>query len=201
MDPLRLGVIARTSAMQFKKTTKRADAIGSELGVSHLIEGSGNAGYEVSVTTVDVSSRQAVHTLVDKATGIGEITGLIHGAGVSPGQARRPRRPQRGQRQSGGRSHLLIERDFVAASDKVMTLDRFDRAGSSDHRATRNRGVGAARLPPRLVRPCKILFARPRLKIRARPASLRMNETRRNKRRLSWRQRKKLCRSALSFPP
>ena len=43
--------------------------------------------------------------------------------------------------------------------------------------------------------------ARPRLKIRAKPASLRMNETRRNKRRLSWRQRKKLCRSALSFPP
>jgi uncharacterized glyoxalase superfamily protein PhnB len=41
---------------------------------------------------------------------------------------------------------------------------------------------GAARpLPPRLVRSRKILFARPRLKIRARPASLGMNETRRNK--------------------
>jgi TolB-like protein/DNA-binding winged helix-turn-helix (wHTH) protein/Tfp pilus assembly protein PilF len=40
MDPSRLGVIARTSAMQFKKTTKRADEIGSELGVSHLLEGS-----------------------------------------------------------------------------------------------------------------------------------------------------------------
>ena len=40
MDPSRLGVIARTSAMQFKKTTKRADQIGSELGVSHLLEGS-----------------------------------------------------------------------------------------------------------------------------------------------------------------
>ncbi len=43
--------------------------------------------------------------------------------------------------------------------------------------------------------------ARPRLKIRAQPGSLRMNDTRRNTRRLSWRQRKKLCRSALSFPP
>jgi hypothetical protein len=43
--------------------------------------------------------------------------------------------------------------------------------------------------------------ARPRLKIRAPSGSLRMNQTRRNKRRLSWRQRKKLCRSALSFPP
>ena len=40
MDPSRLGVIARTSAMQFKKTTKRADRIGSELGVSYLVEGS-----------------------------------------------------------------------------------------------------------------------------------------------------------------
>ena len=40
MDPSRLGVIARTSAMQFKKTTKRADQIGSELDVSYLIEGS-----------------------------------------------------------------------------------------------------------------------------------------------------------------
>ena len=40
MDPLRLGIIARTSAMQFKKTTKRADQIGSELGVSYLVEGS-----------------------------------------------------------------------------------------------------------------------------------------------------------------
>ena len=40
MDPSRLGVIARTSAMQFKKTTKRADQIGSDLGVSYLLEGS-----------------------------------------------------------------------------------------------------------------------------------------------------------------
>jgi TolB-like protein/DNA-binding winged helix-turn-helix (wHTH) protein/Tfp pilus assembly protein PilF len=40
MDPSHLGVIARTSAMQFKKTTKRADQIGSDLGVSHVVEGS-----------------------------------------------------------------------------------------------------------------------------------------------------------------
>ena len=39
-DPSRLGVIARTSAMQFKNTTKRADQIGSELGVNYLLEGS-----------------------------------------------------------------------------------------------------------------------------------------------------------------
>jgi NAD(P)-dependent dehydrogenase (short-subunit alcohol dehydrogenase family) len=46
-----------------------------------------NAGYEVSVATVDVSSRDAVRTLVDTATGLGEVTGLIHAAGVSPSQA------------------------------------------------------------------------------------------------------------------
>ena len=47
----------------------------------------GNAGYKVSVTTVDASSRAAVHALVAKATGLGDVTGLIHAAGVSPTQA------------------------------------------------------------------------------------------------------------------
>jgi NAD(P)-dependent dehydrogenase (short-subunit alcohol dehydrogenase family) len=47
----------------------------------------GNAGYDVSVATVDVSSREAVHVLVETATGLGPVTGLIHAAGVSPSQA------------------------------------------------------------------------------------------------------------------
>jgi NAD(P)-dependent dehydrogenase (short-subunit alcohol dehydrogenase family) len=47
----------------------------------------GNAGYEVSVVTVDVSSRSAVQVLVETATDLGEVTGLIHAAGVSPSQA------------------------------------------------------------------------------------------------------------------
>jgi NAD(P)-dependent dehydrogenase (short-subunit alcohol dehydrogenase family) len=46
-----------------------------------------DAGYEVSVATVDASSRDAVHALVDLATGLGEVTGLVHAAGVSPSQA------------------------------------------------------------------------------------------------------------------
>src|SRR5215203_2666213 len=33
------------------------------------------------------SSRQAVHALSETATGLGELTGLIHAAGVSPSQA------------------------------------------------------------------------------------------------------------------
>ena len=47
----------------------------------------GNAGYDVSVATVDASSREAVHALVETATGLGDVTGLIHAAGVSPSQA------------------------------------------------------------------------------------------------------------------
>ncbi len=47
----------------------------------------GNAGYAVSVAAVDISDRQAVHALVEQATGLGEVTGLIHAAGVSPSQA------------------------------------------------------------------------------------------------------------------
>jgi NAD(P)-dependent dehydrogenase (short-subunit alcohol dehydrogenase family) len=46
-----------------------------------------NAGYKTTVATVDVSLRQTVQALVSKATGMGEVTGLIHAAGVSPSQA------------------------------------------------------------------------------------------------------------------
>ena len=45
----------------------------------------------MSVATVDASSRQAVHALVETATGIGDVTGVIHAAGVSPTQAHRRR--------------------------------------------------------------------------------------------------------------
>ena len=47
----------------------------------------GNAGYDVSVATVDASSRKAVHALVETATSLGAVIGLIHAAGVSPSQA------------------------------------------------------------------------------------------------------------------
>ncbi len=40
LQPERLGVIARTSAMQYKNTTKRVDQIGRELNVAYLLEGS-----------------------------------------------------------------------------------------------------------------------------------------------------------------
>jgi NAD(P)-dependent dehydrogenase (short-subunit alcohol dehydrogenase family) len=46
-----------------------------------------DAGFVVSTAIVDVSSRASVHALVETATAIGGITGLIHAAGVSPSQA------------------------------------------------------------------------------------------------------------------
>jgi NAD(P)-dependent dehydrogenase (short-subunit alcohol dehydrogenase family) len=46
-----------------------------------------DAGFNVSTTTVDVSSRASVQALVDAATKTGEVSGVIHAAGVSPSQA------------------------------------------------------------------------------------------------------------------
>src|SRR5690349_672818 len=46
-----------------------------------------NVGYEASAATVDASSREAVHALAEQAARLGNVTGLIHAAGVSPTQA------------------------------------------------------------------------------------------------------------------
>ena len=46
-----------------------------------------DAGFNVTTATVDVSSRTSVHALVEAATQLGEVTGVIHAAGVSPSQA------------------------------------------------------------------------------------------------------------------
>ena len=46
-----------------------------------------DAGFDVSTTKVDVSSRASVQTLVEAAKSFGDISGVIHAAGVSPSQA------------------------------------------------------------------------------------------------------------------
>ncbi len=46
-----------------------------------------DAGFEVTTASVDVSSRPSVQALVERATALGDIVGLIHAAGVSPSQA------------------------------------------------------------------------------------------------------------------
>ena len=45
------------------------------------------AGFNVDTATVDVSSRASVDALVAAATALGEVSGVIHAAGVSPSQA------------------------------------------------------------------------------------------------------------------
>ncbi len=46
-----------------------------------------DAGFSVSTAKVDVSSRVSVQALVKTAASFGEISGIIHAAGVSPSQA------------------------------------------------------------------------------------------------------------------
>jgi len=46
-----------------------------------------NAGFEVNTAIVDVSARESAHALVQTATSLGDVTGVIHAAGVSPSQA------------------------------------------------------------------------------------------------------------------
>ena len=46
-----------------------------------------DAGFTVSTTTVDVSKRASVQALVQAAIALGDVTGVIHAAGVSPSQA------------------------------------------------------------------------------------------------------------------
>jgi NAD(P)-dependent dehydrogenase (short-subunit alcohol dehydrogenase family) len=46
-----------------------------------------DAGFNVTTATVDVSSRTSVRDLVETATKLGDVIGLIHAAGVSPSQA------------------------------------------------------------------------------------------------------------------
>jgi len=46
-----------------------------------------DAGFDVSATTVDISSRKSIQAVVETTAARGTITGLIHAAGVSPTQA------------------------------------------------------------------------------------------------------------------
>jgi NAD(P)-dependent dehydrogenase (short-subunit alcohol dehydrogenase family) len=88
-------VIVVTGAGQIGQAIARRIGVGKHVVLADLrldnanaaAEVLGNAGYEVSVATVDVSSREAVHALVGRARSLGEVIGLIHAAGVSPSQA------------------------------------------------------------------------------------------------------------------
>ena len=62
LNPARLGVIARTSAMLYRKTQKPIDQIGRELGVDYLLEGSvRREGGRVRITTQLIHVRDQTH--------------------------------------------------------------------------------------------------------------------------------------------
>jgi TolB-like protein/Tfp pilus assembly protein PilF len=62
LSPEHLGVIARTSAMQFKATTKTIAQIGGELGVSHALEGSvRRVGERVRITAQLIRVSDELH--------------------------------------------------------------------------------------------------------------------------------------------
>ena len=88
-------VIVVIGAGQIGQAIARRVSFGKHVLLADLHQGNGdaaaevlrNAGFEVSTATVDVSSRESVHGLVQTATACGDITGVIHAAGVSPSQA------------------------------------------------------------------------------------------------------------------
>ena len=75
LNPQRLGVIARTSAMRYKHTDKGIDAIGWELGVSHVLEGSVRRGANrVRVTAQLIQVADQTHLWADSFEGaVGDI--------------------------------------------------------------------------------------------------------------------------------
>lgn len=78
LNPQQLGVIARTSAMRYKRTDKTIDVIGRELGVSYVLEGSvRQAGNRVRVTAqfVQVADQTPVWTRTFERS-IGDILAL-----------------------------------------------------------------------------------------------------------------------------
>lgn len=59
----------------------------SEANVQAANDALTSVGYQVSTHFVDVASREAVHELATVAANLGEVTGVIHTAGLSPTQA------------------------------------------------------------------------------------------------------------------
>jgi TolB-like protein/Tfp pilus assembly protein PilF len=78
LNPTQLGVIARTSAMRYKRTDKSIDVIGRELGVSYVLEGSVRQTVDrvrVTAQLVQVSDQTPVWT-DSFERGVGDLLAL-----------------------------------------------------------------------------------------------------------------------------
>src|SRR5512133_4110260 len=67
----------------------RRVSAGKQVVLADLRQENADAAAEVlsNAAIVDVSARESVHALVETATGLGDVTGVIHAAGVSPSPA------------------------------------------------------------------------------------------------------------------
>ncbi len=66
LNPDRLGVIARTSAMLYKRTNKGAAQIGRELGADYILEGSvRRSGERVRISAQLILARTQAHVWAD----------------------------------------------------------------------------------------------------------------------------------------
>jgi len=140
LNPTKLGVIARTSAMHFKDSTKPIDEIGRELGVDYVVEGSVRRGEDrvrITAKLVQVSDqtqlwsgsydRELAHVLqiqVDVADAVAEALALV----LLPqdGSAR-----QNATRDSAAYDEYLLGRHYWAKrtpEDLARAMDHFKRA-------------------------------------------------------------------------
>jgi NAD(P)-dependent dehydrogenase (short-subunit alcohol dehydrogenase family) len=85
-EAIMIEVIVLIGAGSIGQAIARRVSAGKKVVVADLQQGNAdaaadvlsNAGFEVRPTTVDVSSREAVQTLVETATTLGDVTGVIH---------------------------------------------------------------------------------------------------------------------------
>lgn len=88
-------IIVVIGAGSIGQAIARRVGVGKHILLADLNEANANkalvvlseAGFEVSTTMVDVSSKQSVLCMIEVAQQLGDIVGLIHTAGVSPSQA------------------------------------------------------------------------------------------------------------------
>jgi NAD(P)-dependent dehydrogenase (short-subunit alcohol dehydrogenase family) len=94
-EPAQKNVIVVIGAGSIGQAIARRVSAGKHIVLADLRQENANtaakvlsdAGFDVSTTKVDVSSRPSVQALVETAKTFGEIFGVIHAAGVSPSQA------------------------------------------------------------------------------------------------------------------
>jgi NAD(P)-dependent dehydrogenase (short-subunit alcohol dehydrogenase family) len=87
-----MGDVIVVGAGQIGQAIARRVSAGKHILLADLHQGNADAaagvladaGFDVSTATVDVSSRTSVQALAGAATALGDVTGVIHAAGVSP---------------------------------------------------------------------------------------------------------------------